>query len=227
MDIEEQYNSMYEHSVQIIKSGDYVKSIDSDKVKYNQFGITLLIRPNKQVKNKIQKFLNKLSKIEPRQHFYNDSELHVTAMLILTCKENFTLAEFQIDDYKQVIEKSIKWLPPFEIEFRGLTLSPTCLMVQGFIKNDILLQIRKNLISNFKKSNFQHSMGHTHSETAHSTIFRLNEEITNLEKYFALANEYRNYAFGTFSVDTLEFIHNDWYQRNENKTVLHRFSLHR
>lgn len=226
MDLKEHYNKLYQDSIQKIQSDIYQVDnlIDSENDK--RFGITLLLRPDPLVKLNIQKFLSEIREIEPNQYFYRDSDLHVTVMSIISCYNGFTLNQIRTEDYIETIKKSIMGINSFKIEFRGLTASPSCLMIQGFLENNTLNQIRDNLRANFKDTHLEQSMDKRYAiQTAHSTIFRLKEKIENKEGFLKLVEKYREYYFGTFKVDSLVMVFNDWYQRKEYVKELGRFEL--
>ena len=226
MNLKEHYNKLYNDSIQRIQTDSYQIDdlIDSDSD--SRFGITLLLRPDHRVKEEIQKFLNKIKRIEPEQYYYQNSDLHVTVMSIISCYNGFDLSQIKIEDYIKIIRRSIDELRSFDIEFRGLTASPSCLMVQGFLKDDTLNQIRSNLRNNFKNSDLEQSLDKRYAiQTAHSTIFRLKKKLDNKEKFLRTIEEYRDHYFGIFKVNTLELVFNDWYQRKEYVKTLHRFEL--
>ncbi|WP_066632724.1 2'-5' RNA ligase family protein [Labilibacter marinus] len=226
MNLQEHYNKLYQDSIQKIQSDSYQTDqlIDSDNDK--RYGITLLLRPDNIVKTNIQKLLSKVKAIEPHQYYYRSSDIHVTVMSIISCYDEFDLNQIRVENYIDTINKSIKGLSGFNIEFRGLTASPSCLMVQGFLKNDILNQFRNNLRADFRQTDLEQSMDKRYSiQTAHSTILRLKEKFKNKEKFLDILEEYRHYNFGSFKVDSLELVYNDWYQRKENVKTLHRFKL--
>lgn len=226
MNLKEHYDKLYQDSIKKIQLDSYQvdKLIDSDNDK--RFGITLLLRPDNSVKANIQKFLSEIRSIEPNQYFYRDSDLHVTVMSIISCHDGFNLSQIRIEDYVKIIKKSIKGIDCFKIEFMGLTASPSCLMVQGFLENNTLNQIRDNLRFDFKDTGLEQSMDKRYAiQTAHSTIFRLKEKIENKESFLDIVEKYRDYYFGTFVVDSLELVFNDWYQREEYVKKLYLFEL--
>ncbi|MDA3816702.1 MAG: mutarotase [Prolixibacteraceae bacterium] len=226
MDLKEHYNKLYQASIQKIQSDSYEvdKLIDSNNDK--RFGITLLLRPDNSVKVNIQKFLSEIKVIEPNQYFYRDSDLHVTVMSIISCYDGFNLNQIRFEDYVETIKKSVMGISCFKIEFRGLTASPSCLMIQGFLENNTLNQIRDNLRVDFKDTGLEQTMDKRYAiQTAHSTIFRLKEKFENKEKFLDIMEEYRDYNFGKFKVDSLELVFNDWYQRKEYVKTLHKFRL--
>ena len=226
MNLKEHYDKLYQDSIQKIQSDSYQvdKLIDSDNDK--RFGITLLLRPDNSVKANIQKFLSEIRSIEPNQYFYRDSDLHVTVMSIISCYDGFNLSQIRIEDYVETSKKSIRGMNCFKIEFIGLTASPSCLMVQGYLENNTLNQIRDNLRVDFKDTGLEQSMDKRYAiQTAHSTIFRLKEKIENKESFLDIVEKYRDYYFGTFVVDSLELVFNDWYQREEYVKKLYLFEL--
>jgi len=220
------YNKLYTEAVQKILADEYEpdKLIDSPTDK--RFGITLLIRPDKNVKKEIQKLLDQFKLIEPEQYYYPSSDLHVTVMSIIVCNDGFNLHQINLEEYIDLIQKSIEGLPSFDIEFKGLTASPSCVMIQGFPGNNVLEQIRHRLRTNFKNSNLQQSLDKRYKiQAAHSTVLRFRKRLNNKDEFLKFIEQHRNDYFGSFSVDTLELVFNDWYQRKKKVKTLHRFKL--
>ncbi|HOV83623.1 MAG TPA: hypothetical protein PLE52_02240 [Paludibacteraceae bacterium] len=226
MNLIDHYNELYKDAVQKIQSDDYELDELIDSHTDNRFGITLLARPDKNVKKKIQKFLEKLKQIEPEQYYYPTSDIHVTIMSIITCYNGFNLHQINIQEYIDLIQKSINGFSKFNIEFKGITASPSCVMIQGFPQNNNLTQIRNNLRNNFKNSNLQQSIDKRYKiQAAHSTVFRFKKRLNDKETFLKTIEQFRDYNFGSFSVDTLELVFNDWYQRKKQVKTLYRFKL--
>ncbi len=226
MNLKQHYNKLYQDSITKIQSDTYEidRQIDSNTDK--RYGITLLLRPDESVNNNIQELLSKFKEIEPKQYFYPSSDIHVTVMSIISCYDGFNLNQINIDDYINLVKESLKGINNFNIKFKGLTASPNCLMIQGFLEDNTLNQIRDNLRANFGNTKLEQSMDKRYTiQTAHATILRLREKLDNKERFLKLIEEYRNYDFGTFKVDTLELVYNDWYQRVGHVNKLHSFTL--
>lgn len=216
MDLVKHYDKLYEESIEKIKQDAYCIDKFIDSTDDARYGITLVIRPDENLKNEIQKFLNKLKIIEPNQYFYPASDIHVTVMSIISCYDGFDLSQISIAEYIKIIEKSIQGCSGFDIEFRGLTTSPSCVMVQGFLSSETLDKIRDNLRKNFKSSNLQQSLDKRYSiQSAHSTVVRLREKLKNRDEYLDFIKQHRNFYFGKFPVDTVELVFNDWYLRKK------------
>lgn len=226
MNLIDHYNELYKDAVQKIQSDDYELDELIDSHADNRFGITLLARPDKKITKKIQKFLEKLKQIEPEQYYYPNSDIHVTIMPIITCYNGFNLHQINIQEYIDLIQKSINGFSKFNIEFKGITASPSCVMIQGFPQNNNLTQIRNNLRNNFKNSNLQQSIDKRYKiQAAHSTVFRFKKRLNDKETFLKTIEQFRDYNFGSFSVDTLELVFNDWYQRKKQVKTLYRFKL--
>lgn len=226
MDVKDHYTQLYNQSVLKIKTGHYQTDPLIDSKKDNRRGITLVIRPNDEIKEKIQKLLTQLKKVTPQQYFYPSTDIHITVMSIISCYNGFNLSKISIDEYIEIIQKGIKGFSPFNIDFRGLTASPSCIMIQGFNSNNVLNQIRDNLRSTFQQTTLEQSFDKRYTlQTAHSTILRFRKELQNIEGLLKFIKEYRNYYFGTFKVDEIELVYNDWYQRKQFVKQLHLFKL--
>ena len=226
MNITEHYRKLYEDSIIKIKSNNYeidpLINSNSDK----RHGITLLIRPNLNVRNNIQSFLKELINLEPKQYYYPNTDIHITVASIISCHTDFKLEDLIIEDYINVIKDSLKNANPVKLNFKGLTASPSCIMVQGFMQNDSLNNIRNKLRTNFSNSGLEQSIDKRYVlQTAHSTVVRFREKFNNIADYVKIIEKYRDYNFGETEINNFEFVFNDWYMRNSKTKVLHTFNL--
>jgi 2'-5' RNA ligase len=220
------YDRLYFESIKKFETDKYEidKLIDSSTD--NRFGITLLFRPDNQIKANIKDFIEKLSSIEPGQYYYPSSDIHVTVLSIIGCYSGFDLGQIKTEEYVDFIKESISELHSFEISFKGLTASPSCIMVRGFPENNILEIIRDRLRYKFKESNLQHSIdGRYFIQSFHSTIARIREELRNKEDFIDKIEHHKDFHFGRSKIDSLELVYNDWYQREKNVKKLHEFYI--
>ncbi|MDO6801444.1 mutarotase [Wenyingzhuangia sp. 1_MG-2023] len=226
MSLKQHYDELYQTSVKQYKSDAYQIDNLIDSTTDKRYGVTLLIRPPKKVKSEIKKLLDELQSQEPEQYFYPESDIHITVMSIISCYDGFDISQINVASYAAVIHKCLEELFSFDIIFKGLTLSPSCLMVQGFFSDKTLSEIRENLRIHFKSSNLQHSIDKRYTiQTAHATIFRLRENLRNPHKFLETVAKYKNHEFGVFTVSSLELVTNDWYQRQERVQKLNEFNL--
>ncbi|WP_394775003.1 mutarotase [Flavobacterium sp.] len=226
MDLTEHYNRLYKKSAKAISEGNYKLDSQINETSDSRFGITLLIRPNEKVKAAIQLFLDELRAIEPQQYYYPDSDIHITVMSIISCYECFTVDKINIQEYIDIIQQSLVVLDKIKIEFKGITASPSAIMIQGFPTDESLNILRDKMRENFKNSTLEQSIDSRYSiATAHSTVLRFQEKLQNPEKLIEVIEQFRDYDFGEFTVGNLELVYNDWYQREENTIHLAEFMI--
>ncbi|MDR7212518.1 mutarotase [Flavobacterium piscis] len=226
MDLNGHYQQLYTKSSQAILAGNYSLDPQINDSSDSRFGITLLIRPCQTVKNQIQLFLEKLKAIDPAQYYYPDSDIHITVMSIISCYEGFNLDKISVENYIEIIRKCILDLGEIKIKFRGVTASTSAIMIQGFPTSGSLNNLREKLRENFKKSNLEQSIDSRYAiATAHSTVMRFQEELQNPEKLMTVTENFRNYNFGEFTVEKIELVCNDWYQRERNTVTICDFYL--
>lgn len=226
MDLTQHYNQLYKTSSETILEGNYKLDSQINNKSDSRFGITILIRPNKNITANIKLFLDELRAIEPDQYYYPDSDLHITVMSIISCYEGFTLDKIKIKDYIDIIQQSMIDVAKIKIEFRGVTASPSAIMLQGFPTDESLDNFREKLRENFKKSNLEQSIDSRYTiATAHSTVIRFQEKLQDSVKLMQIVEKFRDYNFGEFNVENLELVYNDWYQREKNTIHLAEFII--
>ena len=226
MDLNRHYSNLYEESIEKILCDTYHIDDQIDSSLDNRFGITLLIRPTIQIKNNIQYFLDELRAIDSEQYYYPNSDIHITVMSIISCYNGFDLATVSVPDYVEIVEKSLVEINNIEINFKGITVSPSAIMIQGFVSNNFLDDLRNNLRKNFKNSGLEESIDRRYSiSTAHSTVVRFRKKIKNKEKLIEILEKYRDFNFGKFTVEKYDLVFNDWYQREQFVQQLHEFKV--
>lgn len=226
MNLEEHYNKLYKESIQKISTDNYEIDPMLRAHHDNRFGVSLLIRPPIEIRNEIQNFLQELKNIEPDQYYYPNSDIHITVLSIISCYDGLKLSNLNVPEYIELIGKSIDQTPRIKITFKGITASPSCIMIQGFLEEDGLKTMRDSLRREFRSSQLEQSMDERYViQTAHATVFRFSEPLINKEVFMDVLEKYRSYDFGTFSVDNLELSYNDWYHREKLVTKLHEFKI--
>ena len=226
MNLTEHYDQLHKKSSEAILSGNYSTDSDIQNESDSRFGITLLIRPNEEIKANIQLFLNELQEIDPTQYYYPDSDIHITVMSIISCSEEFSLNQISPNDYIEMICKSMVDVDRIRIQFKGVTASSSAIMIQGFPTDETLNNLRDKLRENFKNSTLQQSIDSRYTiSAAHSTVMRFQEKLQNPEKLIEITEKFRDFDFGELTVKKLELVYNDWYQRKGNTKILGEFGL--
>ncbi|WP_163515771.1 mutarotase [Gelidibacter japonicus] len=226
MNLQEHYNKLYKESIREISSDNYEIDPMIHAENDRRFGMSLLIRPPMAVKIEIQKFLKELQRIEPHQYYYPNSDIHITVISIISCYDGLMLPNLNVPAYIEQIGNSLKNAQKISISCQGVTASPSCIMIQGFMEDNSLNTIRNNLRHDFKNSDLEQSMDERYLiQTAHTTVFRFTEPLKQKERFLELVEKYRNHDFGSFQVNKLELSYNDWYHRERLVTRLHEFKI--
>lgn len=224
MNLENHYKKLYQDSINTISSDNYHIDTLIDSKNDRRFGLTLIIRPSNEIKKKIQNFLKNFKEIEPNQYYYPNSDIHITVMSIISCYSDFDMSKIDVQKYIDLTEKCLLKGIDLNITFKGITASPSGVMVQGFMNNNELNDIRNRLRKAFKNSNVEQSLDKRYLiQTAHSTIIRFRKELSQKEKFLELLDNSINYDFGTFKVNKFELVYNDWYQREQYVKKIHEF----
>ncbi|WP_304196888.1 mutarotase [Flavobacterium alvei] len=222
--IKEHYDRLYENSIQQIRENNYSIDYQIDSVLDKRFGLTLLIRPDTETKNKIQAFLDELKEIDPNQYYYPNSDIHITVMSIISCYDDFDLTSISIPNYVSLIQKTLYGIADVAIDFTGVTASPSAVMIQGFTNSNVLNNLRNNLRMHFKDSGLEESMDKRYTiQAAHSTVVRFRKPLKNKQKLIEILEKYRNFHFGKFKIQRYYLVYNDWYQREKWVKELHEF----
>ena len=184
MELINHYTTLYKESVRKITENKYDidQLIDSSSDK--RLGVSLIIRPSFEVKDNIIDFLHKMSVVDPNQYYYPKSDIHITVLSIISCYNGFNISKIKVSEYIEIIKKAVASMQCFTIEFKGITASPSCIMIQGFPENDIINDIRNNLRILLKDSNLEHSIDKRYKiSSAHSTVIRFKEKLIDIEGY--------------------------------------------
>lgn len=147
-------------------------------------------------------------------------------MSIVPCYEGFNIENIELVKYIELVKKCLPLNENIEINFKGLTASNSCIMLQGFMNNNLLNEIRNNLRVEFKKSELEQSLDKRYSiQTAHSTVVRFKNSFTEKHSFLKIIDKYVDYEFGTFEVKKIELVYNDWYQRKEFVQKIYEFKI--
>ena len=226
MKLKEHYDTIFASAKEKILSSQYQIDQNIDSVTDTRRGLTLLIRPNQEVLHSIKALTDILIKIEPQQYIYPSSDIHITVLSLISCYPNFNIGDIQLDDYIEIIQKSIRNISPFEIKYQGITASDSCIMLKGYYEKDTLDKLRNSLRESFKQSNIKQSVdSRYYLETAHSTILRIKKPLQDVSRYTSKIEELTDINLGSFFVNQIELVYNDWYQKSENVKLLATFKL--
>lgn len=226
MNIENHYNTLWNESLERFKNNDFELDPLIDSEDDPRYGMTLLARPSNEVKEQISQTLEEIKRVAPRQYYYPESDIHLTVLSIISCYPEFSINQIDPEDYQDIVQSAVASTAPFEIEFRGITASPSCILTQGFPKGDQLTVLRDELRKAFKESGLQHSIDKRYTlKTSHMTVVRFWESFKDPGKFIKKITRLRDKNFGSCVIDQVELVGNDWYQRKEKAESIATFSL--
>ncbi|MEL7834664.1 2'-5' RNA ligase family protein [Fodinibius sp. Rm-B-1B1-1] len=220
------YNKLWNQSLQKFKRNEFELDPFINSEYDNRYGVTLLARPSQQVKRNIANTLKEIRNVAPYQYYYPESDLHLTILSIISCYPGFSLDQIDQAAYQEVVQSVINSIAPLEVSFRGITASPSCILVQGFPKGDQLTILRNKLRKAFNHSSLQHSIDKRYElQTAHVTAVRFKTSLKSAEKFIAKITQLRDRYLGSCTINEVELVGNDWYQQQEKVTPIAKFSL--
>lgn len=226
MDLKKHYDKLWQNSAQQFKAGNFEYDSKIDAQRDSRYGITLITRPSKATIQAIMNILGRLVEAAPQQYAYPPADLHLTILSIISCYPGFKLTDIQPGQYTNIIRSVVNTADPFRIHFRGLTASPSAVLVQGFPEDNQLNQLRNLLRNRFNSSSLQHSIDKRYKlKTAHMTILRFKQPLQKKQTFLDRLSTLRNTDFGSCVINELALVANDWYQRQEKVQLIERFKL--
>lgn len=226
MDLNAQYARLWQEAASQLLQGCHETDPMLDAAPDVRRGITLLARPSAQIKAAIQELLQPLRSLEPEQYFYPSSDMHLTVLSLISCRPDFTLEQIDPAAYVEVTGAAIRQIPAFKVQVSGVTASPSCVMVQGFVAEPGLSRLRQNVREAFQHSGLAHTIDSRYLlQTAHSTVVRYRKPLRQPQKFLEKLQALRTVDLGTWLVQDLELVFNDWYQRQAFTQTLATFRL--
>lgn len=225
-DIQQIYEDLWKNSRPQIQQGNVDLDPHVNRENDARRGITLRLRFSNPLLEKIDHFLIQAASFEPDQYCNPLSDMHITALSLVTCRDGFSANEIHLPDYIALIQQCLVDMVPFQIKFQGITASPSCIMLQGFPQETHLNDLRDRLRKAFSQSHLQHTIDKRYPlRIAHSTVVRFCQELQNPSSFLEFLDRYRHENWGTLDVETIELVFNDWYHKEKNLSVLHTFPL--
>jgi len=137
-------------------------------------GLSLILRPGPPALAGLAELGDAPREVAGGQYFHAPAELHVTVLSVVSCTDGFRIDEAEPGRYAELLAACVADLDPFELTFEGITASPSCVTVQGFVAGDTLRVSRERLREAITGSGLRHSMERRYTaRTAHVTSMRL------------------------------------------------------
>jgi 2'-5' RNA ligase len=227
MNLQQHYDALWAKSLHQFEQNAFEFDDLIDDPTDTRLGLTVRFQASMDIRHQIELFLNALKNVEPDQYYYPISEMHGTLLTVLTCYQDFDVSTIDTQKYTDVLAKTLQNMPPFTVHFKGITASPSCILIQGFPMEGHLNNIRNALRSAFKNTDLQQSIDQRYTiQTAHSTVVRFKHplpkesgcrsSISNSADFIRILKDYRTHDFGKATIHEVELVANDWYHRTRN-----------
>lgn len=224
--LQDAYDALRQAALPRLARGEAELDMLIDSSHDTRRGLTLLARPPARLTAALAEMMEDFKTAEPTQYYYPLPDIHLTILSIISCYPEFKLSKINPADYRSALRQIIQFVPTFGLTYQGLTASAGSILVQGFPHDNTLEELRSAIRVYFQHTDLEQSIDKRYSiQTAHSTIIRFKNNLQNPAKLLANLRHYENRFFGTFEVNTLELVYNDWYQRAENTVVLDEYLL--
>ena len=212
-DLKSLYSQMWMDSIDRFKNNNCETDLLINDPTDTRRGITVLSYFNNSVEVNISNFLEELKIIEPEQYYYPKNELHLTILSIISCIPSFKLSNIDVEAYTSIFKETIRDIGEFKVKYRGITVSSSCILIQGFPDGKQLSHLRNSLRVNFQKANLESTIDSRYEiSTAHTTAVRCLAPFKSSDNLMKMLSKYRDYNFGTLEVNSLELVFNNWYQ---------------
>ncbi len=222
------YNQLYHSSKHLVRAGEI--DIDqnlSDQKNDHRRGLSIILRPDRNTANQMEKFQDEMQKLDSRQYYQPKTDLHITLLSIITAYDGFKSEQIDIDHYSNIISDALKNQKKFSISLQGVTCSTGAVMIQGFDESGNLQAMRENIQQAFKNFKIKDSLDSRYPlKTAHFTVARFMQPLTNPQSYYEIIEKYRDHYFGSFEIAEFDFVYHDWYQSIDKLQILKKLKLH-
>jgi len=184
-------------------------------------GLTVLSYFDQGLSDNLSTFINELKATEPQQYYYPRSDFHATILSIISCISGFKLVDINQQLYVDVFQEALEGISPLKILFKGVTVSSSCILIQGFADGEQLTLLRNALRVGFEKAKLQVTIDSRYKiTTAHTTVVRCLTPFNDSDKVLQVLTKYKDHEFGTLTINTIDFVFNNWYQNAAVTQVL-------
>jgi 2'-5' RNA ligase len=198
----------------------------SDKANDLRRGVTLAFRPSPLVRAKVKNFTDQLAEAAPGEYFYQPEELHVTVLSIISGTEFWRKEIRQLAACRAIIAEVLSRQRSFKISFRGVTASPSAVMIQGFPVADGLEKMREELRRAFARNGLGDRLDRRYKITsAHMTVMRFRQADADWKRLATFLAENRDTDFGEMEVNRIQLIWGDWYASANIVRTLQEYDL--
>jgi 2'-5' RNA ligase len=221
------YDQLWSKAIGTIRAGRVeLDPVLEGRVPDRRRGLTLIARPSPAVRKRVAAFLKELRILEPDQHYYAASELHLTVLSLFTATIHHEPFFAQFTHYLSAVDSALREVAPFRIEFEGVTASSSTVMIQGFFENTALNDLRDALRSALRVRGLAEGVDRRYRlESAHMTVARFRAPLRDSERFAMDLEQARQRSFGATTILSLRLVKNDWYLSRRATEIVKRYCL--
>jgi 2'-5' RNA ligase len=225
--LQKRYDHMWSAAVNKIRAG----KVDLDPVLAARLpdrrrGLALMVRPSRETRRRVMKFLHELRRLEPDQHYYAPSELHLTILSPFTTTLNHRPFFARLKKYISAVDAALRRAGPMRIEFSGVTASPGAVLIQGFFADERLNHLRDDLRRELRARGLTAGLDARYRlETAHMTVMRFRAAPRDPKKFAAALTRARRRSFGSTTIRHPALVKTDWYMSRKTLETVKRYRL--
>lgn len=220
------YAELWKQTIPLFERGYYETDPLIDDPADVRRGLTLRAKLPETLVSAVEEYTEKLRILLPNQYFTPGSDLHLTLLTVISCSPDFHHNPEMNEVYCALIGECVRNLSPLRITFTGITASPSSLLLCGYPENTDLQTLRDRLRKQLHTSSLPNSADFRYPLiTAHVTIMRFVRERSDISRFTRFIKESRNHPFGTYTIDEVEFVSNDWCHKKSNTCLIRSFKL--
>ena len=221
------YEQLWSRTTAALESGGLrVDPLLRGKTGDPRCGATLVARPDTGVRDRVETFLREAAAICPGQHFYQPAELHVTVLAVIPGSESWRKEIHRLPVCWTVLDKVLKNCRAFSVKFRGVTVSPKAVLVQGFPQDDALARLRDGLRSALRERGVGENLDRRYKiAAAHLTVMRFANPKADWNRLLDFLQAHRETDFGETRFRSLQLIWSDWCASAKTVRVLREYAL--
>jgi len=189
-------------------------------------GATLVARPDAEVRNRVESLLREAAAICPGQHVYQPAELHLTVLAVIPGSESWHKKIQRLPACRKVLDEVSKNRRAFSVKFRGVTVSPEAVLIQGFPQDDRLAQLRDDLRTALRNRGAGEDLDRRYKiAAAHLTVMRFSHPQGDWKRLLDFLRAHRETDFSQTRFRSLQLIWSDWCASAKTLRVLQEYEL--
>jgi 2'-5' RNA ligase len=222
------YEGMWEEALGSFQAGvvqpdPYLTALESDVRR----GMALIARVPIANQSALCALIDRVREAAPDQHYYRAEQFHATVLPVIATVLPLPLEDIPLAAFIVALQEAFDGAKSFDIELRGITASPSVVMVQGY-PDAILNHLRECLREALQQAGLAMAIEPAYKRTAaHITLMRFSTTPASLTRFTEALKQIRqeNLDFGTMRVEEICLTYGDYYLTPEHSQNLHVFPL--